>query len=63
MKKLTEIKNIKTKEEARNIAINWQSWQSKQALSYGEIAKYQDYFRSIGIKFGLIREFKENAII
>jgi hypothetical protein len=54
---------VKTKEEAREIAIDWQIWQSEQDLSYGEMAEFADYFKQVGKKFGLLREFKENGII
>jgi hypothetical protein len=57
------IDKIKTNEQARNIAINWQHSISKQRMSYGEIAEYQETFRKIGKRFGLLGEFKENGII
>ena len=55
--------NIKTKGEAQSHAIDWQNWQSTQALSYGEVLTYQNHFARIGKRFNLIREFKENGII
>jgi len=61
--KIKSVDEIKTKGEASQIAIDWQSWQSKQSLSYGEMAKWAGYFRELGKKFGLLREFKENCII
>jgi RIO-like serine/threonine protein kinase len=57
------LKNIKTKSEARQIAIDWQNWQSKQSLSYRDIINWVDYFRKVGKKFSLIKEFKENGIL
>lgn len=57
------IKDIKTKAEARQIAIDWQEWQSKQCLSYGEMFEWQHYFILIANKFNLTEEFKENGII
>jgi len=54
---------IKTKEAARNKAIAWQKWASKQSLSYGELAEWQAYFRNLAEKFRLKTEFKENGII
>jgi hypothetical protein len=54
---------IKNKQEARNLAIDWQNWQSEQSLSYGEVTNFQTYFKNLGKRFGLIREFKENAIV
>lgn len=54
---------IKTKEEARQYAIDWQKWQASQKLSYGELHEWQCYFSRLGVKYGLMREFKENGII
>lgn len=58
-----KISKIKSKEEARDEAIEWQNWASNQNLSYGELAQYQNYFTKLARKFGLLREFKENGII
>lgn len=58
-----QIKSIKTKEDARSYAIDWQHWQSKQNLSYAEIIKWADVFGKLAKKFRLIKEFKENGII
>jgi hypothetical protein len=55
--------NIKTKEKARQCAITWQHWQSKRTLSYKDIAEWAEYFRVLGKRFNLIRDFKENGII
>ena len=57
------MKNIKTKGEARQYAIDWQKWASNTSLSYGELAEYAGRFRILGKKFGLLKEFKENCII
>ena len=57
------IVEIKNKEEVRNIAIDWQSWQSKQSLSYAELSQWQGYFEILAEKFNLKTEFKENCII
>ena len=62
MKRKT-ISQVKKKDEARSIAINWQIWQSKKSLSYSELSEWQNYFISLAEKFNLKREFKENAII
>lgn len=53
----------KTKDEARQKAIDWQIWQSEQSLSYSELIEWSDYFYKLGKRFGLLREFKENGII
>lgn len=58
-----EIVGIKTKEEARELAKDYQRWASEQCLSYGELAYYTELFTKLGKRFGLIREFKENAIL
>lgn len=60
---MKEKTDIKTKEEARDFAIKWQSWVSKQSLSYGEMAEWAEYFRELAEKFDLTEEFKENCII
>jgi hypothetical protein len=54
---------IKTKEQARQKAIDFQQWQSAQSLSYGELAKWAAYFEKLAEKFGLRDEFRENGII
>lgn len=59
---LKAIQEIKSKAEAIEIATNFQSWASEKNLSYGELADYSNYFETIGRKFNLIREFKENGI-
>ena len=57
------IEEIETAEEARELAIAWQEWQSEQALSYGEMYEWQGYFMELATKFGLAEEFVENGII
>lgn len=49
--------------EAREMAIAWQSWVSEQSLSYGEIHEWTSHFEEVGERFGLTEEFKENGII
>lgn len=56
-------KQIKTQDEARQHAIDWQKWASEQSLSYKELAKWQAHFRAIAEKFDLVEEFEENGII
>ncbi len=56
-------RNVYTKEEARQYAIDWQNWQSEQALSYGELAEWQDIFQALAATFDLTDEFNENGII
>lgn len=50
------------KENARQIAIDWQAKASETAMSYGELAETGDYFYRLGKKYGLLTEFRENAI-
>jgi predicted nucleic acid-binding Zn-ribbon protein len=58
-----KFKNIKTKEEARQVGIEFQNWASEQNLSYGELSSYQNKLHKIAKRFGLIREFRENGIL
>ena len=60
---MISLSEIKTKEEAKTMAIDYQSWASEQSMSYGELAEYQNYFEKLGKKFGLKKEFNENGII
>ena len=50
----------KRKAEVRQEAIEYSY--SEEELSYGELAYFEDYFRRLGKRYGLLREFKENAI-
>ncbi len=56
-------KTINTQDEAREYAKDWQTWQSEQSLSYGELAEWQDVFTKLADRFDLVEEFKENGII
>ena len=51
------------KAAAREQAIDWQMWASEQNLSYGELADFMAHFERLGRRFGLLGEFRENAII
>ena len=51
------------KEETRQEAIFWQIKASKNNYSWGEIAYYSNYFYNKAKRYGLIKEFEENAII
>lgn len=53
----------KTKEQARQYAIDWQNWAYSRKLSYKDIAIWSDILRELAKKFHLVREFKENGII
>ena len=50
------------KEAARLFAIDTQNIISENNFSYGEIADISDTLYSLGKRFGLVREFRENCI-
>ena len=52
----------KRKESARQKAIDWQLNDSGYPYSYEGLAIIGDYFYKLGKRFGLLREFRENAI-
>jgi len=54
---------IKTKEQAREYAIDYQQWASTKDLSWGEVIHFSNKLSTIAKKFGLVKEFKENGII
>jgi len=54
---------INTQAEARSYAIDWQNWASEQAMSWGELAEWQDIFAKLAEKYDLSEEFNENGII
>ena len=56
-------KKINTQGEARQYAIDWQSWASEQNLSYGELADWGAIFTELANKFDLKEEFFTNGII
>ena len=49
-------------ENARQLAINWQVRFSSLDWSYGELSEIASYFERLGKRYGLLKEFKENAI-
>ena len=50
----------KGKEAARAAAQDWQAAFSRSAMSWGELAQWQDHFSRLGRKYGLLREFAES---
>ena len=50
------------KEAARLFAIDTQNIISESNFSYGEIVDISDTLYSLGKRFGLVREFRENCI-
>lgn len=53
------------KEHAREIAIEWQLefGEREEPWYWSELAEWTEYFRKIGKRYGLLREFAENGII
>ena len=49
------------KESARNIAIDYSNTDGS-GLSWGELAEIGAWFEKVGRRYGLLAEFKENAI-
>lgn len=50
------------KANAHNLAIQYQN-NTAPGLSYGELAQIQYCFEKLGRRYGLLKEFRENAII
>lgn len=48
-------------DHARDLAIRFQSEQ-RPGLSLGELAAIEDFFYTVGRRYGLLREFRENCI-
>ena len=51
------------KAAARQKAVDWQLDFAEHNYSYGELAAAQTYFETLGRRYGLLTEFRENAII
>ena len=51
------------KENARNEAKNWQFDTMNKSLFWSDLAEAVAKFEKLAKRFGLIREFRENAII
>ena len=51
------------KERARQKAIDWQYGFADHNYSYGELADWGAYFERLAKRYGLIKEFRANAII
>ncbi len=54
---------VKTKEQAISKAIDFQSWQSNQSLSYKDVINWASYFENLAREFDLADEFSENGLI
>ena len=57
-----ELKQPKTKEQARDQAINFSLKFNNKQFSYYELMVISDHFKKTGKKFNLLDEFKENGI-
>ena len=53
---------LSKKAEIREEAIDWQAEFGEHNYSWGELAYWQDYFETLGKRYGLLTEFRENAI-
>lgn len=51
------------KAEATEIAKDWQNNFSCYDWSYSELLTIYEFFEKVGKRYGLIKEFKENAIL
>lgn len=55
-------KYAQKKNEIREQAIEWQYDFCNHNYSYGELHYFQCYFEKMGRRYGLLKEFRENAI-
>lgn len=51
------------KEQVRQCAIDWQDDFNNHNYSYGEMVLQQERFYKLARRYGLMNEFRENAII
>tara|TARA_R100001443_G_scaffold113493_1_gene128267 strand:- start:624 stop:803 length:180 start_codon:yes stop_codon:yes gene_type:complete len=58
-----KLKQPKTKEQAREQAINFSVKFNDKQFSYYELMKVSEHFEKTGKQFGLLDEFKENGIV
>lgn len=65
-----QILKAQTKEEARQYAIDWQYWFTKQneigkepTLYQNDLIEWQTALETLADKFDLLEEFKENGIL
>ena len=50
------------KETARTEAIEWQLTSQDEPMSYSELAEVGEHFYTLGKRYGLLKEFRENGI-
>lgn len=60
---LSDLDDVTTQYEARQLAINWQNWQSTQSMGEWEVIEWRHAFYVLAKRFNLIEEFKEIGII
>jgi predicted nucleic acid-binding Zn-ribbon protein len=62
---IKQLDQVKTVEEARQLAIEWQNWASDNKMYMSELAEWQQGFEALALNLDveLAEEFKENGII
>lgn len=50
------------KEAARQAANEWQLTKVDEPMSYSELAEVCEHFYTLGKRYGLLKEFRENCI-
>ena len=50
------------KESARTEALEWQLTAGDNTMSYSELAEAGERFYTLGKRYGLLKEFRENGI-
>ena len=55
-------KYLEYKDKIRQEAIEWQMDFSNHNYLWGELAEWTNYFYTMGKRYGLLKEFKENGI-
>ena len=50
------------KETARTEALEWQLTAGDNTMSYNELAEVGERFYTLGKRYGLLKEFRENCI-
>jgi len=57
------LESIKSQDQARQLAIEWQLWQANQPLDYSELLEWNDLFAYLARTFNLTEEFQENGVL
>ena len=50
------------KESARTEAFEWQITSRDEPMSYSELAEVGEHFYTLGKRYGILKEFRENCI-